>query len=888
MLSVSMLAIAVSVLLQCRAAMGIVSTQGVVYRSENTTQAGLTNTVLLGGLFPVHSSGENQASCGALRPSAVQIVEAMVLAINTINNDTSLLPGVTLAFDIRDTCSQINYGLRQSLDYIQSSDTVCSDQTGLGSSAVLGAFLSTISEAAANLFGLFELPQVSYGSSATILSEERFNFFFRTIPSDLFQARALADIVMHFRWNYIIALHSDDLYGLGGIAAFLEELEQNAPGVCVANVISLSGSTQNYEEALDQMSRDPVRNASVVLLFGHMENAVRIFEAIERRVSSDAGFPLQNITWIGSDSWGDNLPDRYRSMARGMLSTVPQSKAIQAFSDYFTALNPLNNTANPWFIEYWEEEFECDLGLSPNLNSCDVDNQAISLLTTNYSQFSLVPLVFDAVYVVAHSIQNLIDSRCPARDLCAEIATNGIVNGTLLRDSMAESSFPSQSQAGTTFSFDSNGDVSGLYSVLNLQTISDNQFTFVTVGSWDSTNYLQIESSSEIEFVGGAEVPVSDCSLPCGVGEVHMPIFNQSMCCFTCQLCPMNSMISDDATGCIHCDVENGTVSNENRTACVDLPTTFLTWSNPWAIVLVTLTTLGLAATIAVIIIFLVFCNHELIKASSRELSAILLVGLLLFYVMPLFFIAKPSASTCAIQRFGVGFCFTIVYSALLVKTNRIYRIFSRNPNSPAKNLPLISPLSQVLITLGFISVQVVIGIIWLAVDIPSTKVIRSIGGIELVCAHVASPVTSIIVFLAYSLVLLILCTYFAFLTRKVPANFNEAKFINAAVYSTCLIWLGFIPVFFATSNLGTIFQTSTVIFGIILSATTALCCLFFTKLILLSSRIRKTKKAESMSQSRSVTQGSNGALHTSTNSTVNNSLQLKHSSVAVVIDKTL
>ena len=879
MLPVSLLAVAVSVLLQSRAAVGIVSTQGVVYRTANTTQAGLTNTVLLGGLFPVHSSSSDQV-CTALRLSAVQIVEAMVLAIDTINNDTSLLPGVTLAFDIRDTCSQINYGLRQSVDYIQSSDAVCSDQLGLGASAIVGAFLSAISEAGANLFSLFELPQVSYGSSATILSEERFNFFFRTIPSDLFQARALADIVIRFRWNYIIALHSDDLYGTGGIAAFLEELEQNAPRrVCVADVIALSGgNTQSYEQAVDKMNQDHVRNASVVLLFGHVENAIGIFEAIERRVSSDAGFPLQNLTWIGSDSWGDNLPDRYRGMARGMISTVPQSKLIQSFDDYFTSLNPLNNVANPWFSEYWEEVFGCELDPSSNTNnSCDVDNQAISLLTTNYSQFSLVPLVFDAVYVIAHSIQNLISNRCPGGDLCAEIATNGIMNGTLLRDSIAEGSFPSQSQAGSTLSFDDNGDVSGLYSVLNLQTISDSQFAYVTVGSWDTTNYFQI--NSRIEFVGDAGVPMSACSMPCGIGEVRRPIPNQLRCCFTCQLCPVNSMVSDNATECIPCDVENGTVSNENRTACVDLETSFLMWSNPWAIVLVALAILGLVATLVVIIIFLVFCNHELIKASSRELSAILLVGLLLFYIMPLFFIAMPSAATCAIQRFGVGFCYSIVYSALLVKTNRIYRIFSRNPNSPAKNLSLISPLSQVLITLGFISVQVVIGIIWLAIEIPGTEIIRSAGSIELVCA--VSPLTSISVSLGYSLILLILCTYFAFLTRKVPANFNEAKFISATVYSTCLIWLGFIPVFFATSSLGTIFQTTTLVAGIILSATTALGFLFFSKVALLSKKIQKTKKAESTSRSRCGTTGSNGALNASTNSLAN-SLQLKLSSIAI------
>ena len=38
--------------------------------------------------------------------------------------------------------------------------------------------------------------------------------------------------------------------------------------------------------------------------------------------------------------------------------------------------------------------------------------------------------------------------------------------------------------------------------------------------------------------------------------------------------------------------------------------------------------------------------------------------------------LAKPTMMTCTLQRFGVGLGFSIVYGALLTKTNRIFRIF--------------------------------------------------------------------------------------------------------------------------------------------------------------------------------------------------------------------
>ena len=52
-----------------------------------------------------------------------------------------------------------------------------------------------------------------------------------------------------------------------------------------------------------------------------------------------------------------------------------------------------------------------------------------------------------------------------------------------------------------------------------------------------------------------------------------------------------------------------------------------------------------------------------------------------------------------------------------------------------------------------------------------------------------------------FSQVLIVLCTIYAFKTRKIPENFNEAKHIGFAMYSTCIVWLAFIPIFFGTNN---------------------------------------------------------------------------------------
>ena len=53
----------------------------------------------------------------------------------------------------------------------------------------------------------------------------------------------------------------------------------------------------------------------------------------------------------------------------------------------------------------------------------------------------------------------------------------------------------------------------------------------------------------------------------------------------------------------------------------------------------------------------------------------------------------------------------------------------------------------------------------------------------------------------SYPILLVIICTVYAVLTRKIPEAFNESKFIGFSMYTTCIIWLAFIPIYFTTAQ---------------------------------------------------------------------------------------
>lgn len=83
------------------------------------------------------------------------------------------------------------------------------------------------------------------------------------------------------------------------------------------------------------------------------------------------------------------------------------------------------------------------------------------------------------------------------------------------------------------------------------------------------------------------------------------------------------------------------------------------------------------------------------VRATGRELSYALLLGITLCFANTFILLQKPSLPMCTVQRFSVGMGFCIIYSALLTKTNRISRIFDSASKS-ARRPNFISPKSQV------------------------------------------------------------------------------------------------------------------------------------------------------------------------------------------------
>ncbi|KAF5406008.1 Metabotropic glutamate receptor 3 [Paragonimus heterotremus] len=397
---------------------------------KNTNEQLVAETpgdIILGGLFPVHTSGTSM--CNAINPErGVQRVEAMLFTIDEINNNSKLLPGLQMGAIIRDTCSATNYVLEQALQFVQGGGTCGASKERPITRGVVGSSYSSVSILVAQLFRLFALPQISYASTSAVLSDKRsFPLFARTVPSDVVQARAMASLVAAHNWTYVSTVRSAGDYGDSGMDAFWKEADKL--GVCIAarEVIRSNSGVKELDAIVRVLSHDFAK-ARVIVLFTGMDHTKLLLDAVRR-----AGL-VNHFVWIASDGWGrENVPVTNNSrVANGALTIEIKAKPVAAFTEHYLNLH-YNNPRNPWFREYWEELFDCTFDdgrfrIKRNANlsrpkrhvspvkrkPCQRDPKLRlqDRLGTDFKQEAKIQFVYHAVYAFAHSLHNLQEKLC--------------------------------------------------------------------------------------------------------------------------------------------------------------------------------------------------------------------------------------------------------------------------------------------------------------------------------------------------------------------------------------------------------------------------------------------------------------------------------------------
>uniref|UniRef100_A0A7N6BJS5 G-protein coupled receptors family 3 profile domain-containing protein n=1 Tax=Anabas testudineus TaxID=64144 RepID=A0A7N6BJS5_ANATE len=744
------------------------------FESREPSEFQLEGDYLIGGLFnlhyvtsPIYYDRPEAFDCSSqpiLIPNYRRFL-IMRFSVEEINNSTTLLPNVSLGYEIFDHCSDTQnfpgifklisdngsiqpWGQPQQQQLHRSNDSKV-----IG---VIGPFTSTHTLTVAPLFMVDLTPVVSYGASISILSKNtNFPSFLRTVHPNKDVIEVIVNILLYFNWSWVAFLNSDDDFGIDGLELFLNRIKDT--DICLGYTKALNDNT-NYSQVFKQIEAQKI---NVIIAFAPKLTA-------EALIDSAIQLNITNKVWIADDGWSLNTKIHKMDGIKNIGTVLGVSQplvTIPGFSDFI--------------YSYKSQILYENAGQQKFCNQiCNCSNLTAEYILSVDPSFSFA--VYSAVYAVAYALHNVL--QC-GKGSCNN---NMTVQPYMVLAELRKTNFTLLNQS---IRFNENGDPEfGSYSIVfwNSGAVQEIGFyTFQSVNFFINTTNIQWHIN---------KVPTSMCSPKCCEGYAKKPNGVQK-CCFTCEICPNGTYINstEDPFTCIHCkDTE---WSEEGSTSCKLRVVEYIAFTDTGAILLIIGSCAFMGLTLAMSVLFAINYNTPVVRSAGGPMCFLILGCLTLCSVSVFFYFGKPTTSFCIMRLLPFTLFYTVGLACFVVRSFQIVCIFKITAKFPQLHSLWMKYHGQWWIIAGAFVIQTLLLLIGYCYGppVPYDERFWYRDKIIVDCTINLKATAGPVIFLAS---LCSLCFIFSYMGKDLPKNYNEAKAITFCLLLLILTWIIFTTVY--------------------------------------------------------------------------------------------